>query len=85
MLPYDDRVFVQVGNVGTANAFRVLLQEHPSEMRVEETLADGVRVLLGVGVTVMSAVVSCPPSDRAFNGTATNSRKKDSEGEGGRV
>lgn len=85
MLPYDHRVLVQVRDVGTANAFRVLLQKHPAEVRVDETLADRVRVFVGVGVTVMSAVISRPPSHRAFNGTATNSREENSKREGGRV
>ena len=40
VLPNDDWVIVQVGDVGSANALWVLLHDHPSEVGVEETLAD---------------------------------------------
>jgi hypothetical protein len=32
MLPDDDGVIVEVGDVGTADALWVLLHDHPSEM-----------------------------------------------------
>jgi len=85
VLPSDDSILVEVRDVGTANALGVLLHEHPAEVRVEEALADTVGVLFGVGVTVVSTVVSGPPSDGAFDGTGTNSSKEDLEGKGGRV
>lgn len=63
VLPNNNRIFVQVGNVGSANPLGVLLHNHPSQMRVHKTLADTVRVLLGVGITMVSPVVSRPPTN----------------------
>lgn len=34
MLPDNDRVIVQVGDVGTTNSLWVLLHDHPSDVRV---------------------------------------------------
>jgi len=73
VLPPNDRIFIKVGDVGTANALGVLLHDHPAEVRVQETLADGVRVLVGVSVAVVSTVVTGPPSDGTFDSTSTNS------------
>ena len=58
MLPDNDWVIVQVGDIGTANSLWVLLHDHPSDVGVEKTLANGVWVLVGVGVSVMSSMVS---------------------------
>ena len=80
MLPDDDGVIVEVGDVGAADALWVLLHDHPSEMRVEETLADGIWVLVGVGVSVVSTMVSRPPPDGALDGTATHGGEEDLEG-----
>jgi hypothetical protein len=77
MLPDNDRIVVQVRNVGTANALWVLLHNHPSEMRVEKSLSNGVRVLVGIGVSVVSSVISRPPSNGALNSTTTNGGEKD--------
>jgi hypothetical protein len=85
VLPDDDGVVVEVRDVGTANSLGVLLHEHPAEVRVEETLANGVGVFLSVGVTVVSAVVSGPPSDGAFDGTTTNGGEEDLERKSGLV
>jgi hypothetical protein len=48
---------------------------------VEKSLADAVWVLVGVGVAVVSAVVSRPPTDRALNGSTSNGSKEDLEWE----
>lgn len=40
VLPDNDWVIVQIRDIGTANTLWVLLHDHPSEMRVEETLSD---------------------------------------------
>jgi len=63
MLPDNDGVIVQIGDVGSTNALWVLLHDHPSDVRVEKTLSNGVWVLVGVGVSVMCPVISRPPSD----------------------
>ena len=85
VLPDDDGVLVEVGDVGSADSFRVLLHQHPAEVGVEETFADGVGVLVGVGVTVVSSVVSSPPSNGSFNGSSSNGGQEDSERDSGGV
>lgn len=80
VLPDDNRVLVEIGDVGTADTLGVLLHDHPAEMRVHEALANGVWVLVGIGVSVMSTVVPRPPSDGALYGTATHGSEEDLEG-----
>jgi hypothetical protein len=63
MLPDNDGIVVQVGDVSTANALWVLLHDHPADVRIEKTFADRVWVLVGIGVSVVSSVISGPPSD----------------------
>jgi len=53
---------------------------YPADVAVEETLTDRVGVLVGIGVSVVSAVTVGPPADRAFDGAGANSSKVDSEG-----
>lgn len=85
VLPDDNRVIVQVGDVGAANSLWVLLHDHPSDMRVEKALANGVWVLVGIGVSVVSAVISGPPSDGTFDSSATNGCEEDLERKSSRV
>lgn len=80
VLPDNNGVVVEVSDIGTANALGVLLHDHPSQVRVQETLANRVGVLLGIGVTVVSTVVARPPSDGTFNSTSTDSGEVDLEG-----
>jgi len=58
VLPDDNWIIVQIGNVCTANTLWVLLHEHPSKVGVEKTLADGVWILIGIGVSVVCSVIS---------------------------
>lgn len=81
MLPDDHGVFVEIGDIGAANALGVLLHDHPSQVRVEQTLADGVGVLVGVGITVMGTVVTSPPASRTLDGTTANGSEPDTQGE----
>lgn len=85
VLPYDNRVVVQVRDVGSANSLRVLLHDHPADVRVEQALSDGVGVLLGVGVTVVSTVIPGPPSDRTLDSGSSHSSQVDLDGERGLV
>jgi hypothetical protein len=85
VLPDNDRVLVQVGDVGAADALGVLLHDHPAEMAVEKSLANAVGVLAGVGVAVVSTVVAAPPADRALNGTTTNKSEEDAQRKAGIV
>jgi hypothetical protein len=56
VLPDDNGILVEIGNVGSALLLGVLLENHPSHVGVHETLADGVGVLLGIGVSVVNSV-----------------------------
>ena len=85
VLPDNNGIVIQVGDVGTADSLWVLLHDHPANMRVEQTFADGVWVLLGIGVSVMCSVVACPPSDGAFNRTTANGSEEYSQGKSARV
>ena len=58
MLPNNNWIIIQIRNVRSPNALWVLLHDHPSEMRVEEALADRVWVLVGIGISVVSSVIS---------------------------
>lgn len=56
VLPDDNGVLVQIGDVSATHALGVLLEDHPAKVRVPETLADGVGILLSIGVAVMDAM-----------------------------
>ena len=63
VLPDNDWILIEIRNICSSYSFWVLLHQHPTEVRVEKTFADRVWVLLGVGISVMGSVISCPPSD----------------------
>lgn len=85
VLPYDNGVVVQVRDIGTANSLGVLLHDHPADVGVEQALADGIGVLLGVGITVVSTVVPGPPSDGTLDSGSSHSSQVDLDGERGLV
>lgn len=85
VLPDDDWVFVEIGNIGSTNSLWVLLHQHPSEMRVHQAFADRIWIFLGVGVSVMSTMITSPPSDRALDSTTANPSEEDSKRQSGRV
>lgn len=76
VLPDNDRILVQVGDVSAADALGVLLHEHPSEVAVQEALANAIGVLVGVGVAVVGAVIAAPPADGALDGTTADGSKE---------
>ena len=76
VLPDNDWIIVQVRDVSAADSLWVLLHDHPSEVGVEKTLPNGVRVLVGIGITVMSSVISRPPPNGSLNGTTTDCREE---------
>lgn len=79
MLPDDNGVLVQIGDVGAADTLGVLLHDHPSEMRVEQALANRVGVLVGISVAVVAAMSSTPPPSTALHGASASSNEEDSE------
>lgn len=85
VLEDDDGILVQVGNVGAANALGVLLHDHPSQVRVEETLANRVGVLLSVGVPVVGTVAARPPPNRTLDSSGTSGSEEDLERSARRV
>jgi hypothetical protein len=54
-------------------------------VRVQETLANGVGVLFGVGVTVVRTVIPSPPADGTLNSTAADGSEPDTERERGGI
>ena len=70
VLPLDDIVLGQVTNVRHAR-LAARLQDHPTNMGPEQSFVGIIRVEVGVGVPVVSAVATGPPSDRTLDGTST--------------
>lgn len=58
MLPHHNLVLVEIGHVGSTQLFGVLFEDHPAQVRVKETLADRVGVLLGVRMSMMGSMIS---------------------------
>lgn len=72
VLPNNNGVLIQIGDVRTADALRVLLHDQPADVRIDESLPDRVRVLDGVCVAVVCAVALRPPSNRALSCSDSN-------------
>lgn len=71
VLELDHGVSPQIGDVSdTWLASR--LDNHPSQMRPEETIVSSVRVKIGVGISVVRSVAPGPPVDGALYGTCTH-------------
>jgi hypothetical protein len=85
MLPCDDCISVQVGDISAANSLWVLLHDHPAKVGIQETFTDRVWIFVCVGVSVMSSVVSSPPSDGTLDSSTSHSRQEDLQRNGGRV
>lgn len=54
VLPNNNGVIVQVRNVGPSDTLRVLLHDHPANMRVQQALSDAIGVLLGARQSISS-------------------------------
>lgn len=85
MLPDNDGVFVEIGDISAADTLGVLLHDHPAKMAVQKALTNAVGVLAGIGVAVVGAVITAPPSDRALNSTSTDGGQKDPQRKAGIV
>lgn len=74
MLPAHNGVLGEVAHISdTGLAAR--LEEHPTDMGVEEALVGVVGVKVGVGVAVVCAVATRPPLDGSFHCTSTEHGK----------
>lgn len=82
VLPDDNGVIIEIGDVGAANTLGVLLHDHPAKVGVDEALADGVWVAVGVGVPVVGTMVAGPPTDGALDGAASHGGEEELEGGG---
>jgi len=74
VLPPHYLVLAQIADVRHTRP-TARLQEHPSYMRVPETLMGVVRVEVGVGIAMVCPVTSRPPLDRAFDSTGSRKGK----------
>ena len=74
VLPPDDLVSGQVGNVGNTD-LASRLDNHPANVSPPETLVSRVRVEFGISVSVMGSMTSRPPFDRALDGTSPGHRQ----------
>ena len=74
VLPLDDLVSAQVRDVGNTDLASGL-DDHPSDVGPPEPLVGGVRVELGVGVSVVRSVTAGPPLDRSLDGSGTSEGK----------
>lgn len=64
-------------DVGPATVLGVLVEQHPAHVRVQQPLADAVRVPVGVGVSVVAAVAAAPPADGALGGATADSGEEE--------
>ena len=78
MLPHDDGVIVQVGDIRAATIFGDLIQHHPHEVRIPNSLSDAVWVFDGIGPSMMCPVLATPPPNGALDGTTAGAGKKKS-------
>ena len=62
VLPSNPRILVQVIDAGPTTLGGIVLQEHPTHVRVPEAPQGVVGVLVGVGVPVVSPVIARPPA-----------------------
>lgn len=81
VLPDNDGVLVEIGDIGTTSTLRVLLDDHPANVAVQKTLPHGVGIFFGVGVSVVGAVTLRPPAGRTLHGTSANGGKVNAKGE----
>lgn len=81
VLPHDDGVGVEVRNVRAADLPRVLLEQHPAEVREEEAAQGVVGVLGRVGPAVVRAVLAAPEADGALDGAGTREGEEEAQRE----
>lgn len=67
VLPDNDRISIQIGNIRPSNLPRILLQYHPSQMRMEEAFQRAIRILGCICPPMMSPMFAAPEANRALN------------------
>ena len=67
MLPPDDAVFAEVGDVGHA-WLAAGFDDHPADMGPEEAMVRAIRVKIRVSIAMVRAVATGPPLDGALDG-----------------
>lgn len=82
VLPSNDSVAAQVRHIGNTD-LASRLDQHPADVSPPETFVCGIRVELGVGISVMRSVTSRPPLDRALYGTSASYGKSVLQGNTG--
>jgi len=85
VLPDNNGILIEIGNVSTTDTFGILLHDHPANMRIQQAFTDAVWVLGGVGVAVVSAVITAPPADGSFNRASPAQCQKDFEWPSSRI
>jgi hypothetical protein len=70
VLPLDERVVPEVGDVGRAGTL-LRLEHHPAYVRPQQTAFGVVRVEVGVGVPMVGPVSPCPPEAGALGCACT--------------
>lgn len=81
VLPPHNRVLAQVADVSDTGC-SAGSEEHPAKMSVEEALVGVVGVEVGVGVTVVGAVLGAPPFNRTLGGTGASESEDNLQGKG---
>jgi hypothetical protein len=71
VLPDHNRVLIEIRDISTADTLGILLHNHPANVGVEKAFSDAIWILGGIGVAVMSTMISAPPSDGALYSTGT--------------
>lgn len=82
VLPDDDGILVEVGDISAADAAGVLLHDHPADVAVKEALADGIGILLGVGIAMVRTMETGPPASAALNSSGATGGEEDPERKG---
>lgn len=85
VLESDNPVVVEVRNVSSALVLGVGHKQHPAKVGEPESLSGVVRVLVGVGPSVVDSVRRGPPSDGALDSSSSKQSKDDSNGQSGLV
>lgn len=74
MLPFNNVILGKVTDIRHAR-LTPGLHDHPANVRPKQAFVGIVGIKVGIGVAVVSAVATCPPSDGALNCACTKHGK----------